>query len=222
MNSIFFTLIKKEIFQEIKTKDTLLSMVIFGISTLLFFVFAFNPNSTAIEKFLPGLIWMTLIYSLNIGITRNFAKEKEFYAINLLLMSPIDRGYIFLSKVVSFILYLFISQVILIPLFHLFLGFPLISDYKFWILIILVNWSISSLGVLVAGLGFRSKMGDVLNILLFFPLSTPVLISTVKVTTILSKGLKFSSYSFWVMIIFSSAVLLTILGVYLFDYSMEE
>jgi len=65
-------------------------------------------------------------------------------------------------------------------------------------------------------------MGDVLNILLFFPLSTPVLISTVKVTTILSKGLKFSSYSFWVMIIFSSAVLLTILGVYLFDYSMEE
>ena len=159
---------------------------------------------------------------MNIGISRNFYKEKEFNSISLLLSSPVDRGYIFLSKSISFILYLFITQIILFPLFHLFLDFPIITNWKFCLLVLSINWAISTLGVLVGGLGFRSKMGDVLSVLLFFPLSTPVLISAVKSTSIMTKGLKFEFYSYWVMIILSFAVGMTILGLFLFDHSLEE
>ena len=222
MNNLFFILLKKEISQELKSKDTLLSMVIFGISTLLIFSFSFNPSSNSIQFFLPGLAWITFMFSLNIGINRNFSKEKEFNAISLLLSSPVDRGYIFLSKSISFILYLLISQIILFPLFHLFFDFPIIKNWKFWLLVTLINWAVSTLGVLVGGLGFRSKMSDVLSILLFFPLSTPVFISAVKSTTILAKGLKFEFYSFWYMIILSFAIGMTIMGLFLFDYSLEE
>lgn len=218
----FLILLKKEITQELKSKDSLLSMIIFGISTLLVFSFAFNPTSNTIQNFLPGLVWITLMFSLNIGISRNFYKEKEFNSISLLLSSPVDRGYIFLSKSISFILYLLITQIILFPLFHLFLDFPIITNWKFCLLVLSINWAISTLGVLVGGLGFRSKMGDVLSVLLFFPLSTPVLISAVKSTSIMTKGLKFEFYSYWVMIILSFAVGMTILGLFLFDHSLEE
>jgi len=222
MQSPFFILLKKEFNQELKNKDAILSMIIFGLSIILLFSFAFNPTSSSIKKILPGLTWITFMFSLTIGVSRNFTREKDSNAINLLLTSPIDRGLIFLSKMIAFTVYLTISQLFLYPLFHLFLGYSIITNWKIWGLSILVNWAISALGIMVAGLGFRSKMGDVLSTLLFFPLSTPVLISAVKSTVIISKGLKFETYSFWVMIILSFAIGSTILGMFLFDYALEE
>ena len=222
MNSPFFILLNKEFNQELKNKDAILSMIIFGLSIILIFSFAFNPTSSSINEILPGLTWITFMFSLIIGVSRNFSREKEANAINLILTSPVDRGIIFSSKMFAFLIYLTISQIFLYPLFNLFLGYSIINNWKIWVLSILVNWAISALGIMVAGLGFRSKMGDVLTALLFFPLSTPVLISAVKSTIILSKGLKFENYSFWVMIIFSFAIGATILGMFLFDYAMEE
>tara|TARA_Y100000588_G_C13995370_1_gene813336 strand:- start:52 stop:720 length:669 start_codon:yes stop_codon:yes gene_type:complete len=222
MNSPFFILLNKEFNQELKNKDAILSMIIFGLSIILIFSFAFNPTSSSINEILPGLTWITFMFSLIIGVSRNFSREKEANAINLILTSPVDRGIIFFSKMFAFLIYLTISQIFLYPLFNLFLGYSIINNWKIWVLSILVNWAISALGIMVAGLGFRSKMGDVLTALLFFPLSTPVLISAVKSTIILSKGLNFENYSFWVMIIFSFAIGATILGMFLFDYAMEE
>lgn len=222
MKSPLFILLSKEFNQELKSKDAILSMIIFGLSIILLFSFAFDPTSASIKSILPGLTWITFMFSLIIGISRNFSREKESNAINLLLTSPIDRGLIFISKMISFLIYLSISQLILYPLFHLFLGYSIINNWKIWVLSILVNWAISALGIMVAGLGFRSKIGDVLSTLLFFPLSTPVLISAVKSTLIISKGLKFENYSFWIMILFSFSIGSTILGTFLFDYTLEE
>ena len=222
MKSPFIILLNKEFNQELKNKDAILSMIIFGLSIILIFSFAFNPTSSSINEILPGLTWITFMFSLIIGVSRNFSREKEANAINLILTSPVDRGIIFSSKMFAFLIYLTISQIFLYPLFNLFLGYSIINNWKIWVLSILVNWAISALGIMVAGLGFRSKMGDVLTALLFFPLSTPVLISAVKSTIILSKGLNFENYSFWVMIIFSFAIGATILGMFLFDYAMEE
>jgi len=222
MKSQFFILLNKEFSQELKNKDAILSMIIFGLSIILLFSFAFDPTSSSIKNILPGLTWITFMFSLIIGVSRNFYREKESFAINLLLTSPVDKGTIFSSKMIAFLIYLTISQIILYPLFNLFLGYSVINNWKIWLLSILVNWAISALAILVSGVGFRSKMGDVLSSLLFFPLSTPVLISAVKSTTIISKNMKLESYSFWIMIIFSFAVGATILGLFLFAYILEE
>ena len=102
------------------------------------------------------------------------------------------------------------------------MGYSSIEYWQLWTLSFLVNWALSALGIVVSGLGFRSKMGDVLTALLFFPLSSPVLISAVKSTSAISRDLKFEFYSFWIMLILSFAVGFTILGIFLFDYVLEE
>ncbi|MBC8197915.1 MAG: heme exporter protein CcmB [Candidatus Marinimicrobia bacterium] len=222
MASPLSTLIIKELNQELRNKDSILSMAVFGLSIILIFSFAFDMSTPNVNSILPGLIWLTFMFTFIIGLSWNFTREKDGMGISLLLTSPIDRGYIFLSKTVVFTIYLFISQLCLFPLFYLFLGFTAITNWQLWALSLLVNWGMSALGVVISGLGFRSKMGDVLTALLFFPLASPVLISAVKSTSAISRGIKFELYSFWCMLILSFAVGFTVLGMFLFDYIMEE
>ena len=222
MLSTLTILLAKELKQEIRQKDAVLSMVVFGLSIILIFSFAFDLSSVNINKILPGLTWITFMFTFVIGVSRNFAREKDGMGISLLLTSPIDRGNIFLAKTIAFSIYLFISQICLYPLFYLFLGYSSIEYWQLWALSLLVNWALSALGIVVSGLGFRSKIGDVLTALLFFPLSSPVLISAVKATSAISKELKFEFYGFWIMLILSFAVGFTILGMFLFDYTLEE
>ena len=95
-------------------------------------------------------------------------------------------------------------------------------NLQLWAFIILINWGLSALGILVSGLGFRSKMGDVLTALLFFPLSSPILISAMKSTSAIYRGIEFEFYSFWIMLILSFAIVFTIIGMFVFDYILEE
>ena len=64
----------------------------------------------------PGLLWLAFLFTGTLGLAQLFGAERENQCLDALL-SPLDRGALFLAKVcLNFILMLLVELVI-IPLF---------------------------------------------------------------------------------------------------------
>jgi len=216
-------LIKKEIKQEFRSRETVISMSVFGVVVILLFAFAFNAAPAEFQKFLPGLIWMTYLFVAVLGLQRSFAAEKELDAYAALLSAPIDRGLVYLGKLTAFVLFMAVAQAVTLPLFGLFLNLSLSTGLGMHlVLCLLTDWAMGACGVLISGMGLRIRMGEVLIPILLFPLLVPVLIGATKASAALLSGAPFSQIQMWFMIIATFAVLFTVTGLFAFGAISEE
>ena len=164
---------------------------------MILIVFSINLDQEKIIIILPGLFWITCLFSAVIGLLRSFGSEKEMNAFSMLLCSPIDRANIYIGKMIAVWVFIVITQLVTIPLFIFFLGFNIPEDiFSFIGFILLTDWALAAVGTSVSGIGMRTRMGEVLVPLLLYPLLTPVLISAVKVTSELMRGKEYINYSF--------------------------
>ena len=127
--------------------------------------------------------------------------EKEMDAVNMLLTAPLDRGHIFSAKMIIFMLFLLLAEIMLFPLFSFFMNFQGTANLQFWGLVLLVNWALSAIGILASGIGFKSRLGEVLTSLLLFPFSVPVMISSIKSTKSILGGDTINQFDEWLMIL---------------------
>ncbi len=217
------TLIKKELLIELRSKQILISMAAFGLSVVLVFAFSFSVSKSVLLTFAPGLFWVLVLFTAVLGLHRIFDYEKEFDAFSLMIGAPVDRGMIFLSKWISGWLYLVFSEIIILPLFILFLQITVTQPPLPGVGIIIIgNAGIMAIGSLISGLAMRARMSEVLLPVLLFPLVTPVLIAATKATTAYLTGIPFTDWQFWVLILTSFTVIFTLLGYVLFDHLTEE
>jgi len=216
-------LIKKEILNELRSKESIISMIVFGISLILIISFTINPISLEMEEIMPGIFWLTYLFSSIIGFLRLYSSDKEFSAFNLLLLSPIDRGNIYIAKMISIFIFITITQIITIPLFVLILNFHLPENLVSFILfLLLTNLGLSSIGTTISAIGMRTKMSEVLIPMLLYPLLSPIIISAVKITQAMINNYNYVNYSFWIMIIITFSILFTLIGYLTFDIATEE
>jgi heme exporter protein B len=220
---VFTALLKKDLLIELRSKEIVISMAAFGVSVILLYSFSFNESPRTFSIFASGLIWMVFLFISVLGLHRSFSLEKEFDAIGLILSAPVDRSLIFLSKWVSGFLFLLIAQIIIVPLFWLFLDLDIPEQIGLWLLIfIMTDLGISAIGSLVAGITLRARMSEVLLPILLFPLVSPLLIAAVKSTDAILMGLPFEEWKIWAAIIFTFVIAFSVTGVLIFEYVSEE
>lgn len=220
---MFTALLKKDLLIELRSKEIVISMAAFGVSVILLYSFSFNESPRTFSIFASGLIWMVFLFISVLGLHRSFSLEKEFDAIGLILSAPVDRSLIFLSKWVSGFLFLLIAQIIIVPLFWLFLDLDIPEQIGLWLLIfIMTDLGIAAIGSLVAGITLRARMSEVLLPILLFPLVSPLLIAAVKSTDAILMGLPFEEWKIWAAIIFTFVITFSVTGVLIFEYVSEE
>ncbi|HIA86474.1 MAG: hypothetical protein COA98_02780 [Candidatus Neomarinimicrobiota bacterium] len=220
---MFTALLKKDLLIELRSKEIVISMAAFGVSVILLYSFSFNESPRTFSIFASGLIWMVFLFISVLGLHRSFSLEKEFDAIGLILSAPVDRSLIFLSKWVSGFLFLLIAQIIIVPLFWLFLDLDIPEQIGLWLLIfIMTDLGIAAIGSLVAGITLRARMSEVLLPILLFPLVSPLLIAAVKSTDAILMGLPFEEWKIWAAIIFTFVIAFSVTGVLIFEYVSEE
>ena len=220
---MFTALLKKDLLIELRSKEIVISMASFGVSVILLYSFSFNESPKTFSIFASGLLWMVFLFISVLGLHRSFSLEKEFDAIGLVLSAPVNRSLIFLSKWVSGFLFLLMAQIIIVPLFWLFLALDIPSQIGLWLLVfIMADLGIAAVGSLVAGITLRARMSEVLLPILLFPLVSPLLIAAVKSTHALMVGLPFEEWKVWGAIIFTFVIAFSVTGVLIFDYVSEE
>ena len=198
-------------------------MIAFGVSVILLYSFSFNQSPETFSVFSSGLLWMVFLFISVLGLHRSFSLEKEFDAIGLVLSAPVDRAYIFLSKWISGFFFLLVSQLVIVPLFWLFLNLSVPVNWGGWIVLFLItDLGITSIGSLVAGITMRARMGEILLPILLFPLISPLLIGAVKSTDALMNNLAFNEWKIWFQLMVTFVVVFGLTGYVIFDYVSEE
>ena len=220
---MFYTLVRKDLLLEFRTKEIIIPMFTFGLAIILIFSLSFNASQEINHTFSPGLLWIIILFVSSLGLHRMFVLEKEFDAFTLNLAAPIDRGTIFISKVVSGTILLLIAEIMIIPPFVVFMNLSIPSNWPIMMFILIIgDLGIMSIGAIVSGLSMRAKLSEILFPILFFPLVSPHLIACVKATNYWFKGIPFINWQSWVYLIITFFIIFFLVGFMIFDFIAEE
>ena len=220
---MLLNLIKKELLIEFRSKQIILSMLIFGLAIILIFALSSNISSEILSNYSAGMFWLMNLFVVVIGVHRSFAYEKEFDAFSLLVSAPVDRGMIFLSKWVSGFIFITTTQLVIIAPFFKLLLLEIPENLSFFILTsLLINLAMMSIASIVSGIVIRSNFSEVLLPLLMFPLLSPLMIAATKISNDIINSQSYELWNVWVLIIASIVVLFGLAGYALFDFIVEE
>ena len=220
---MFYTLVRKDLLLELRTKEIIIPMFAFGLVIILIFSLSFNASQEINHTFSPGLLWIIILFISSLGLHRMFVLEKEFDAFTLNLAAPIDRGVIFLSKVVSGTIILLIAEILIIPPFVIFLNLSIPNNWSIMILILIIgDLGIMSIGAIISGLSMRAKLSEILFPILFFPLVSPHVIACVKATNYWFKEIPFFNWQSWIYLMITFFIIFFLVGFMIFDFITEE
>ncbi len=111
----FVAIVKKDLLQEFRDKQTINTMFLFSFLTVV--VFSYSLFETSL---VPHLLWIIILFVSLLGLSRAFFKEKETGTLEGLLIAPVSPISILIAKILyNFILILLIE----VSLFLLFLIF---------------------------------------------------------------------------------------------------
>ncbi len=93
-----YLLLCKDLLLELRRRDSLLTMFFFGTLLLFVFHFSFDLPPDKIAEMAPALLWLAFLFTGTLGLAQLFQAERENHCLDALLLSPLDRGALFLAK----------------------------------------------------------------------------------------------------------------------------
>lgn len=167
-------LARKDLLLELRSRDTLPSMLLFVVSTLVVFSFALPAEAPPAAAY--GLLWMAIVFTAILGLTRAFAAEREERVLDGLVLAPCDRSAIWLGKVVAVLAFLAAAEVVALPAFALFFQ-PV--TWELVAALALANVGLAAIGTLLAAMAAASRARELLLPLLLLPLVIPLVVGGV-------------------------------------------
>ena len=167
-------LARKDLTLELRARDTLPAMLLFVVSALVVFHFALPKSSSGLAA--KGLLWVAIVFTALVGLTRAFVPEREQRLIDGLLLAPCDRSAIWLGKSVAVLAFLAAAEVVALPAYAAFfsgIGWSTIAA------VVLADVGIVAVGTLLAAVAAVSRARELLLPLLFLPLAIPVVVGGV-------------------------------------------
>jgi heme exporter protein B len=138
------------------------------------FHFALPGNSSELAA--TGLLWVAIVFTALLGLSRAFAAEREQGVIDGLVLAPSDRSAIWLGKALSVLVFLGLAELVALPAFALFFG-PV--DGAMILGVVLADLGIAAVGTLLAAMAAASRARELLLPLIFLPLAIPIIIGGV-------------------------------------------
>ena len=173
------TLARKDLVLELRARDTLPAMLLFVVAALAVFHFALPAGSSDLAA--KGLLWVAIVFTALLGLTRAFVAEREQRTIDGLLLAPCDRSAIWLAKGLSVLAFLAVVEVVALPAFSLFFSGV---DAATVAGVVLADVGIAAVGTLLAAMASVSRARELLLPLLFLPLAIPIVVGGVGASVV--------------------------------------
>ena len=216
-------LAKKDLFSELKTKQILVTQIIFAGLVIVVFSFAFDPANNTTKAVIPGAIWVIVVFAGILGLNRSFISEQRNDTMQGLLVAPMEATSIFLGKFIANFTMILVVELVSIPFLFLLFDFKFLGSIPYFILVIFVgSFGFVSIGTFLAALASNSKSSEMLLPLLLFPITSPILIGVTQATRIiLSDMSKLSSALAWTQMVTAYDVIFFVVCFLLIEYVLE-
>ena len=214
---------QKDLLVELRTKDSLNAMLFFGIVVLVIFNFALESVRDTIRMAVPGVLWVSFAFSGTLGLNRMFSVEKENSCLQGLLMLPIDRGILYLGKMLAATVFMLITEFVIFVFPLVFFNLTVWREIPYLILVFFVGTlGFTAVGSLLSAISVNTKMREVLLPLILFPVVLPILVNAVEATGIILNAAEYTGLQLPLTIMTVFTVVFGTISYLLFDYVLED
>jgi heme exporter protein B len=176
-------LLGKELRTEFRSRELLMTTVVFILMVIVLFSFTFDPTSAESRRFGAGLLWLAFLFAASLMLQPCFLREQTNDTLSGLRLAVSDPFAILLAKLAANTLFLLLTEVLLLPLFAILYNVAVMG--VFWPLLLvffLGSVGVSIAGTALAAISAQARMRELLLPLLLLPLLTPVLVASTQVT----------------------------------------
>jgi heme exporter protein B len=174
----------KDMRVELRSRDVLMSSGLFAVTVLITASFTTvqtgNTGSMA-----TGILWISLLFAVLLGVGRSMARESQDRAIEGLLLSPAPRESIFLGKLTAGLVTMGLIEVFIVPMFLVLMTGESQGSLDVGglvLAVVLATLGITIVATLFSGIAVGSRMGESLLPLIVMPVVIPLMIAAVETT----------------------------------------
>ena len=216
-------LLQKDLLIELRSRESLLTMFFFGILLLFVFNFAFDLTPESITRMTPALLWLAFLFTGTLGLAQLFHPERINHCLDALLMSPLDRGALFLAKTAFNLVLMTAVEAVVMPLFWILFnldGWHLLP--LLFLVSVLGTVGFCVLGTMLSAITLRARARELLLPLILFPLMVPIILATIRcMENILATG-GIGAAAPWLRLLLGFDVIFVTVGILIFDWIIDS
>ena len=216
-----FVIVWKDIISEIRTKETISSVLVFAILVIVIFNFAFGANQETMISVAPGILWVTFAFAGVLSLNRSFIVEKEEYCLEGLMACPVSREVIYVGKMLGSLLFMLFIEAIVLPIFALLFNLAVLSPQLITVTF-LTTLGFVAVGTLFSALAVNTKAREMVLPILFLPIVAPIIICAVNASGLALAGEPWGSLSSWLQIIVAFDIIFLVASFLVFTFVIEE
>ncbi|MBM3809178.1 MAG: cytochrome C biogenesis protein [Acidimicrobiia bacterium] len=221
---VAWQVMRKDMTVEIRSREILLTTLLFAVSVVLIFSFALVREGRAPDDVAAGILWVAISFSGTLAMGRTFERERYNDTLRALILAPADRPAIYVGKLLGLLLLMLLVEIVLVPMVGLLFAAPIFA-YPGMLLMLLVSGTLgfAAVGTLFAAMLVRVRSRDTLLPVLLYPITVPVMIGGVRGTAALFQAVPDEPMArFWIgLLLFWDAIFVT-LALWTFEPVMTE
>jgi len=214
-------IMRKDIIAELRTREVIVSVLVFALLVIVIFNFAFGADRTTMEAVAPGVLWVAFAFAGVLALNRTFIPEKDNGCLEGILSCPVSREAIYLGKMLAAFLFMLAVEAVTLPVFALLFNLPVLSP-PIIITTILATIGFVAVGTLFSALAVNTRAREMILPLLFLPVAVPVIISAVKASTLALAGQGWGDILSWLQIIVAFDAIFLVVSYLIFNFIIEE
>ncbi|MGH2668666.1 MAG: heme exporter protein CcmB [Gemmatimonadales bacterium] len=218
-----WTVARKDLVLEFRTRTALLSAVVFTALVLTVFNFGRDPTAVATIDLAPSILWVTFSFAAMLALNRAFQLELENQALEGLLVSPLSRTSLYWGKLLANLVFVAVVEAVGLPLFVLFFDVPVGRVLVPLIgVIALATIGFVAVGTLFSAMVIRTRFAELMLPVLLLPFLIPPLTGAVQVTAKLLAGRPLSEVEGWLKLLAAYDIVFVALATLLFPTTVDE
>jgi heme exporter protein B len=218
-----WAIVRKDLLTELRGASTIVSMVLLGLLVVLVFNFGAEPGADSASLARSGVLWAAFLFSGVIAVGRSFASEKEAGCLDGLLLCPVDRGVIYLGKLIGNLILVFATGVVILLFFTVVYNVSIgVGWFGLLLLLVLASVGLSTLGTLFAAVAAGVRARDALLTVFIFPLLVPLVIAAAHSSTLLLDGKSLGEAGLWPWLLVVYDVVFLAVSFVVFDFVVED
>ena len=212
----------KDVVVERRSKETVNAVLFFSILLMFVFEFTLGADRERLAAVLPGLLWLAVLLAGLLGLGRSFVLERENDCWEALLLTPGDKGAVYVGKLLGNLLLMALVEVVVLALFTLFMNVDVLRAMPGLLVVLaLGTLGIAAVGTLFGAMTAHVRARELLFPVLLLPVLVPVLLAIVKSTEALLAGEPLGAVDHWLKLLIAADVIYVVAGLLTFDVLLE-
>lgn len=214
---------RKDLAIEFRTRTAFLAVLVFAILGVAIFYFAWDVTAVAAMDLAPGVLWVIFTFSGLLSLQRSFGVELADRAMDVLLLSPIDREAIFLGKALANLIFVSGIQLLTIPSVALLYNLPLGHALPILFAIaLLAAVGLVAVGTLFSAMAANTRLAELLLPMLSLPFFVPVVYGAAQATSTLLAGRPIGEASPFLKLLIAFDLVFLAACTLAFPFTLEE